>query len=402
MNRVDLAIIGGGLAGASLALALKDSGLSIAVLEAIAPKIAGPAQFDARVLALAEGSRCIYQTLGLWEALAPYATPIRHIHISDRGHFGMSRLHAEDEGVEALGRVLEMRDLGRVLFNALAQLSNVRVYCPNTVTSVRPAADAALLTLDNGESIAAQLVVAADGGDSALRKSLGIVSRHYEYQQSAVIANVLTSKAHQGWAFERFTDSGPLALLPMSQGRASLVWSVRPQDVEALLALDDAAFLTRLQERFGWRLGRFIKVGTRQAYALTQSCATEQVRPRVVVLGNAAHSLHPIAGQGFNLTLRDVAVLAELLAERARGQHDLGELSVLRAYLEARRADQARVIGATDALARLFANDFPPLVCARNMALKILESVPGLKSPLAQAAMGLSGTAPNLVRGLAV
>lgn len=400
MNDYDLAIIGGGLAGASLALALKDSGLRIAVIEALAPRLDQPAQFDARVLALSEATRRIYATLGLWDALSPHATAIRHIHVSDRGHAGMTRLHAEEHGVAALGQVMEMRDLGRTVWAAMQALPTVRLHCPARVAGLELGAEAVRLTLDSGECLGAKLVVVADGGDSALRRQLGIDAIRSDYGQTAVIANVVSARPHQGWAYERFTDSGPLALLPMSQGRMSLVYCLRPDQVEAVRALDEPAFLARLQERFGWRVGRFLKVGERHAYPLAQSAAVEQVRPRLVVLGNAAHTLHPIAGQGFNLSLRDVAALAEIVADTARAAGDIGEFGRLLAYAEARRADQARALGATDGLARLFANDFGPLVCARNAALKALDLVPGLKAPLAEAAMGLNGPAPRLVRGL--
>lgn len=398
----DIAVVGGGLAGASLALALKDTGLRIAVVEAVAPRLDQPAQFDARVLALAEGSRRVYATLGLWPALEAHATPIRHIHVSDRGRFGMTRLHAEDHGVAALGQVIEMRDLGRTVFGAMQKLPGVTLHCPAKVTGFALGADAASLTLDSGETLNAALVIVADGAESGLRQQLHIDTRVADYRQSAITANVVTARPHQGWAYERFTDSGPLALLPMSQGRMSLVWTVAPDEVAGITAFDDTAFLAALQERFGWRLGRFVKVGARHAYPLAMTEAVEQVRPRLVVLGNAAHTLHPIAGQGFNLTLRDVAVLAEVLADAARAGADLGDFTRLLAYAEARRADQARVIGFTDTLARLFCNPFEPLACARNLALKVLDVVPGLKTPLAEGAMGLTGPAPRLVRGLAV
>ncbi|MBI2380792.1 MAG: 2-octaprenyl-6-methoxyphenyl hydroxylase [Gammaproteobacteria bacterium] len=386
---VDIAIVGGGLTGASLGLALQGCGLRIAVIEAVAPKLDSPAHFDARVLALAEGSRRIYDGLGLWPALAPYATPIRHIHVSDRGHCGMARLHAEEEGVEALGQVMEMRDLGRVVFGALQKLTGLELLCPARVETLSFGAERAELGLSDGRRLAARLVVLADGGGSALPRRLGLHQRRNDYRQSALIANVTTAKPHQGWAYERFTDTGPLALLPMSQGRMSLVWTLRPEQVDEHLALDETAFLSRLQERFGWRMGRFLKAGERQAYPLALKEVEEQVRPRLVVLGNAAHTLHPIAGQGFNLSLRDVACLASVLREALQQDRDIGELSLLLDYRRRRTADQARTIAATDGLARLFANDFGPLVAVRNLGLKLVDRVAGMKSELAEGAMGV-------------
>jgi 2-octaprenyl-6-methoxyphenol hydroxylase len=249
-------------------------------------------------------------------------------------------------------------------------------------------------------SITARLLVAADGGRSAIRERLGIAQRHHAYGHHAVVANVTPSLPHQGVAFERFTETGPLALLPMTQNRCGLVWTARDADLADVLALDDRAFLAALQERFGFRLGRFVAVGRRSHYPLELRLAETQVLDRVAVIGNAAHTVHPIAGQGFNLGIRDVAMLADVLVEAHRAGRDLGALAVLEGYEAARRRDQRTVALATDALARLFTNPLGPLRVARNLGMTLLDALPPAKHLLARVGMGLAGAQPRLARGL--
>jgi 2-octaprenyl-6-methoxyphenol hydroxylase len=397
----DLAVVGGGLAGNSLACALAGCGLRIAVLEAQVPD-AGAARRDGRSLALAYGTRRIFEGLGVWSALAAAATPIERIHVSDRGHFGMVHMDCRDQGLEALGYVLPIATLAQVLGEAAAQLRQVRVLAPARVEAVAVEAGRVRVGLAAGAPLPelhCRLLVVAEGGRSALRERLGIGARERDYGHSAVVADVTPERFHQYLAYERFTESGPLALLPLPEGRCALVWSLAPDAAERAVQVPTAEFLRRLQAAFGFRLGRFRGVGERQAYPLRLVEAAEQVRPRLVLLGNAAHTLHPIAGQGFNLALRDVAVLAEVLAAAVAAGDDPGDLAVLQRYQRLRRADQRRVVGFTDVLARLFSLRFPGVVLARELGLLALELAPPLKHLLTRHAMGIAGRVPRLASG---
>ena len=443
----DVIIAGGGMVGASLAHALAGGGLRVAVVEPVPLTAAAQPSYDDRAIALAYGTRRILEGLGVWAAIAPQAEPIRRVHVSDRGHFGFTHLDARDEDAEALGYVVTARDLGAALLAPLAERADL--LCPARVadfevepdhvrvmlepvgsdtsvgaptvarsdsTEAHRGREAAptdprieVVTTDSrilvgapfpARSITGRLLVAADGGRSAIRERLGIAQRHHAYGHHAVVANVTPSLPHQGVAFERFTETGPLALLPMTQNRCGLVWTARDADLADVLALDDRAFLAALQERFGFRLGRFVAVGRRSHYPLELRLAETQVLDRVAIIGNAAHTVHPIAGQGFNLGIRDVAMLADVLVAAHRAGRDLGTLAVLEDYEAARRRDQRTVALATDALARLFTNPLGPLRVARNLGMTVLDVLPPAKHLLARVGMGLAGAQPRLARGL--
>ena len=398
------------MVGASLAHALAGGGLRVAVVEPVPLTAAAQPSYDDRAIALAYGTRRILEGLGVWAAIAPHAEPIRRVHVSDRGHFGFTHLDARDEDAEALGYVVTARDLGAALLAPLAERADL--LCPARVADFVVEADRVRVSIEPAgcdtsvggpsaaRSITARLLVAADGGRSAIRERLGIAQRHHAYGHHAVVANVTPSLPHQGVAFERFTETGPLALLPMTQNRCGLVWTARDADLADVLALDDCAFLAALQERFGFRLGRFVAVGRRSHYPLELRLAETQVLDRVAVIGNAAHTVHPIAGQGFNLGIRDVAMLADVLVEAHRAGRDLGGLAVLEGYEAARRRDQRTVALATDALARLFTNPLGPLRVARNLGMTLLDALPPAKHLLARVGMGLAGAQPRLARGL--
>ncbi|TBU72357.1 2-octaprenyl-6-methoxyphenyl hydroxylase [Pseudomonas daroniae] len=389
MQRVDLAIIGGGLVGASLALALQGEarkrGWRIALIEPFAPGEGYQPSYDARSTALSYGSRLIYAGLGLWPALAEQATAIRQIHVSDRGRFAAARLSAEEEGVPALGYVVENAWLGHCLWQAL-DTEVIQWRCPAHVERMEALPDGYRLTLDDETLIDCSLAVLADGGRSSLREQLGITVQQRPYDQTALIANITPARPHDGEAFERFTESGPLALLPLSDNRCALVWTHPSRDAERLLKLDERAFLAQLQEAFGYRLGALRQVGARVPYPLVLVEAAEQVRANLVVLGNAAHSLHPIAGQGFNLSLRDVRALADtVLASSA----PLGDLATLQRYASAQAGDQAFTVGFSDQVTRLFSTDQPLLAAGRNLGLLGLELLPPAKRWFARQAMGM-------------
>jgi len=402
-NDFDILIIGGGLVGASLACALGGQALRVGLVEAKPFTTRAQPDYDERSIALSYGSQRIFAAMGLWPALADSCAPIRHIHISDRGHFGAARLAAAAEGVEALGYVAPARVIGQALAQRLDAFENIELLCPAQVEHVVLDEDAAQVTLQIGGAtrvLRTRLVIAADGANSQVREQLGIETEHWQYDQTAIIANITPERPHQNTAFERFTDTGPLAVLPLVDERCALVWTVRTAQVDALMQLNDAAFLSALQERFGQRLGRLRKVGTRQAYPLTLVRARESVRARLALIGNAAHSLHPVAGQGFNLGLRDVAALADVLIEALRSGADLGDLVILQRYAAARRRDQRGVIAFTDGLARIFANPLAPVALVRNLGLIAVDLLPPLKHFLTRRTMGLAGRLPRLARGL--
>jgi len=395
----DLIIVGGGMVGASLACALKNTPLKIAVIEAFAINSDQQPSYDDRGIALAYGSQRIFEAMGLWSQLAPHSTAITNIHVSDRGHFGVTRLSAKDENVPTLGQVITARSMGHVLNQALSQQNNLEMICPAKVTSLKQHSDSVELMLNDERCLSAKLIVAADGGNSTIRKLLGLGALERDYQQTAITANITPERHHQGRAFERFTDSGPLALLPMSDNRCSLVWTVKTGDEIDILELSDQDFLAQLQDRFGYRLGKLMQVGQRNSYPLKLMQADQAVQQRIVLIGNAAHSLHPIAGQGFNLGLRDVAALADVLATTNK---DCGDAQLLHDYKQWRQQDQDNVINTTDALVKLFSNNNPLLGHIRGAGLTVMDAIPPAKHWLAQKSMGLTRKQPRLGRGIAL
>ena len=389
MSRVNLAIVGGGLVGASLALALqagaKARGWKIVLIEPFAPGDAYQPSYDARSSALSFGARRIYERLGVWQQISRRAEPILQILVSDRGRFGAARLSAIEEGVPALGYVVENAWLGQCLWQGLDK-DVISWRCPAEVKRMQPLTDGYRLTLDDETELECDLAILADGGRSSLREQLGIGVRQRPYNQSALIANITPSEAHCGQAFERFTDEGPMALLPLPENRCALVWTRAGMDAQRLADLDDRSFLSELQGVFGYRLGTLRQVGARHLYPLTLVEAEEQVRPHLAVLGNAAHSLHPIAGQGFNLSLRDADALAEaLLASKSQP----GDFATLQAYRERQRLDQQLTVGFSDQVTRLFGSANPLVGVGRNLGLLGLDLLPPAKRWFARQAMGL-------------
>lgn len=399
----DLLIVGGGMVGASLACALAGLKLRIGLIEAAPFTASAHPSYDDRTLALAQGTKRIFQALGLWETLAATATPIRQIHISERGQPGFAHLDSREEGVDALGYVAEARLIGSALLAQLPSLNGLELLCPARLEHIAIEPEAACATVyRDGRSIElrARLIVAADGARSPVRQQLGIDALRWEYEQQAVIANVTPTLPHRYVAYERFTEDGPVALLPMSDNRCAVVCTVQESEVAAVLALDDAGFGKLLHHRFGDRLGEFTRIGHRQAYPLFLLKSREHARHRVALIGNAAHTLHPIAGQGFNLGIRDVAALAEVIANAQRSGQDIGSLAVLNHYADWRRWDQRQTIAFTDGLTRLFANPLLPVRIARNLGLLAFDVCPPVKHLIALHSMGLNGRLPKLARGL--
>ena len=392
----DIVIVGGGMVGASLAYALKNSSHRIALVEAFDFKTSQQPSYDDRGIALSYGSQRIFDTMGLWQQLSPHSTAIEHIHISDRGHFGATRLSAQQENVPALGQVILARAMGKVLNQAMSENDTLDILCPKKVISLTQFEDHVELTLDHEQQINSKLIVAADGANSTIRRLLNLSVTEQNYQQTAITANISTERPHQHRAYERFTEHGPIALLPMPYNRCSLIWTVKTGDELEINKLDDAAFLARLQNEFGYRLGRFTQVGKRGHFPLKLTQTDQPIQDRIVFVGNAAHNLHPIAGQGFNLGLRDVIALADVLIDAK----DCGDARHLHDYQQWQQRDQENVIKATNALVRLFSNDNVVLGHGRSAGLIALDLLPPAKHWLAHKSMGLGKKQPRLARGM--
>ncbi len=413
----DILIIGGGLVGGTLACALQYSSLRVAVIEAIPFNSEQQPSFDSRTVALAYGAKQIFESMSMWsdiEALG--VAPIKDIHVSDRGHIGATHLSSRgylnnSAAIDALGYVVENRIIGQVINQRLLQTSenNITYLCPASLIDLKisPSNVMARYDMNNVEhSITAALVIAADGGNSKVRELTHVTVAKSDYQQCAIIANVAMQQEHHNIAFERFTDSGPFAMLPTTtdpQGcnnRCSMVWTIRADQQQEMSELDDAEFIQRLEHRFGKRLGHVTKIGERFIYPLTLIRMREFVRPRLAFIGNAAHTLHPVAGQGFNLGLRDVAVIAEVLIDAQKNGDDLGSLAILKKYVKWRQRDHRQAAFITDSLVKVFSSNFTPIVIARNLGLIATELLPPVKNLLTRNAIGLSGKLPKLARRL--
>ncbi|MEB4589823.1 2-octaprenyl-6-methoxyphenyl hydroxylase [Candidatus Thiothrix sp. Deng01] len=398
----DVLIVGGGMVGASLAVALKPLQLKVGLVEAFPFGAAEQASYDDRSIALSYGSSRIYQGMGVWGKLRSGVESIGHIHISDRGRFGAARLEAVEENAPALGYVVESRVLGRLLYEELST-GGIELLVPAKVFAVEQLPDRAQVGIEhNGvtDVLETRLLVVSDGRDSGVRESLGIDVTLRDYHQTALIANVTTSEPHRNTAYERFTPDGPLALLPLTEGRYSLVWTHRTEAVESTLALDDEAFLSKLQQAFGYRQGLFTKAGRRAAYPLVLQKAVRETAGHAVLVGNASHALHPVTGQGLNLGLRDVAQLAELLAEAEQAGGDPGAAGLLARYQALRAPDQQAVVRYTDTLVRVFSNGFAPLAYARAAGLLAVDRIAPLRHWNARQGMGLRQQQTRLARGL--
>ena len=400
----DLAIAGGGLVGASLALALAPLGLRIALVEGVAPGRGEHPSFDERTTALANGTVRVFRSLDVWRHMEREATPIRRIHVSEQGRFGTARIDAAEQGLEALGYVLPNRVIGAGLWEGLRACPTVELIAPARATGSSLEGDRRVLAyeLDGAERhVAARLVVAADGSKSLVREQAGIEADHWAYGQTAIIATVTTQRFHDHVAYERFTPEGPIAVLPLAEGRCGIVWTRRPEEASRLLALPDDAFLAEFQRAFGFRLGRLLAAGKRHSYELGLARTARHVADRLAVVGNAAQAMHPIAGQGFNLGLRDAASLAEVIADaRVAGTLDAGAHGTLAAYAAWREQDQRRIVAFTDGLVRLFASPLGLARGLRSAGLLAFDAFPPARSAMARLSVGAAGRVPRLARGV--
>jgi len=402
----DIVVAGGGMIGTSLALALAPLGIRVAVVEAVARKAAAQPSFDDRSTALSRSTQRMFEAMGLWTDIVAASTPIRRIHVSDQGRFGFSHIDAEEQGVEALGYVVINRVLGGVLQDALDDLDTVDVLCPARIVDIELAPDMATAVVEHADGergeLNCSLLVAADGANSAVREMMGVTAQKSLYEQRAVIGNLLPEKDIDNIAYERFTQQGPLAVLPVADRRAGFVWTVSEDDAERVMTLDDEQFLAELQQEFGYRLGVFSRVGKRASYPLVLSKALRLTATRSVLIGNSAHGLHPVSAQGFNLGMRDVAAIADCIAEAKAlpGNFDPGTDNTLEQYANWRRADQQKLVHFTDSLVKLFGSERGPLRTLRNIGMLGFDLVPGVRSAFAKHTMGLAGRLPRLSRGV--
>ncbi len=398
-NDYDVVIVGGGLVGASLALAL-GAHRRVALLESQArpqPDQQGPS--GERAIVLSSSSKNILSALGIWSFLAPYVESVKEVQVSDRGHFGQVKISAKEEDLPALGYVIQAKHLQAQLTMLLEQSEKIAVFykaeCRNLDTSTTGAV-VKFDSLAGRQEISAELIVGADGQHSAVRELLGVAVSTVNYEQSAVVSNIDLARSHHHIAYERFTPTGPIALLPLKEKKATLVWTVPHEAVNDIKSLTPEAFIEKVQDIFGYRLGRFIKATTPVAFPVSMIRATELVRERVVLVGNSANAIHPIAGQGLNLGLRDVAVLVELIMEQGFGCCD----KLLQEYVSRRRSDHLQIVNITHSLVGFFSNAFFPLTFARNMGMTAMELLPPLKRLLSKKSLGQVGHVTSMSCGV--
>lgn len=399
----DVVVVGGGMVGASLALALAGSALQVALVEPVLPGVGAQPSFDERCTALANGSRQMLATLGAWPAIEPGACALQAIHVSDAGRPGSARIEAAKLGLPAIGYTAPNRVIGAALWQALRAQSNVRLIAPARVTDAHFADDGVTLQLhgDGPGRVHARLVVAADGDRSLVRERAGLRAAELDYGQQAIVAQLAAERRATDVAYERFgAAAGPLALLPRPDGHYTVVWCAERSAAAGLLTLDDAAFCAALQAAFGWRVGAFTRVGARASYPLQLRRAHSLTATRLVLVGNAAQSLHPVAGQGFNLGLRDAAALAERLARAGAAAADPGATTLLADYAADRQQDRAGMLAFTDGLVRLFALDFPGAASLRSAGLLLFDGAPLAKRALSGVSWGFGSRLPRLLRGL--
>ncbi len=379
------------MAGATLALALShlsDGAMPVTLIEAITQNSQYHPGYDSRAIALAEGTCQQLSGLNIWPHLKSCATAIDEIQVSDRGHGGFVTLKAGDYGVAALGYVVEQHKVGQSLFRLLSEAPGLTICCPDRVKDVKRQDDNVTVTLVQGGAVQGSLLIAADGSCSQVAEACHFTFRQHAYNQVAIIANITTSEPHLGRAFERFTEQGPLALLPMPGQRCALVWCHASRNQQVISSWDNATFVQKLQQNFGWRLGRFSNPGQRVCYPLMLKQATHRISHRVVLAGNAAQTLHPVAGQGFNLAMRDVMTLAETLVSAWRSGEDPGSYAVLARYQQRRESDADITVNLADGLVRLFTNSYSPLVVVRNAGLIAMDHLPLLRHQFVARTLG--------------
>ncbi len=397
----DVVVIGGGMVGATLAALLSDNApLRVAVVEPVPPQLDWPEDSaDLRVSALTAASQRIFEALGIWPAMAALGvSPFHEMRVWDAAGSGEIHFDCADIGERRLGHIVENRVMQRVLFERLQSAANVRIFCPAAFERLATDGAGAEVGLSDGTSIRARLVVAADGAGSKARTLAGIDVRGWSYDQKAIVATVATERSHQTTAWQRFLPDGPLAFLPLRDGRSSIVWSTRPEHAERLLAADPAAFMSELGEAYAHRLGRITGCGPRAAFPLRLQYANSYIGTRIALVGDAAHAIHPLAGQGVNLGMLDAAALAEVLRDASAQGRDVGATPALRCYERWRKGDNLMMMLVMDGFKRLFGATAPPLRLARNLGLTLTDNAVPVKNLIIRHAMGLKGDLPRIAR----
>ncbi|WP_411816751.1 UbiH/UbiF/VisC/COQ6 family ubiquinone biosynthesis hydroxylase [Hyphococcus sp. DH-69] len=404
----DIAIVGGGLAGGLAALAFASKDFSCAIIDAGDPKKMRTAGFDGRTTAISYASARVFRRLDLWDQIAPHAEPIRDILVTDgraksrfdEGTVSSFHLHFDSRELgddQPLGFIVENRILRNVMFDAIATHDNITLIAPAKRNATQFDSARAVVTLEDGQEIVAALVVAADGRMSSLRAEANIKTNQWRYRQTGIVATVAHERPHEGVAQEFFLPAGPFAILPMTENRSSLVWTEKSDAADAYMRLDDDKFRIEIENRFGEYLGALEPAGPRWSYPLAFTLAQSYVAPRLALIGDAAHAIHPIAGQGFNLGVKDIAALVDVITEGRDVGLDIGALTVLQNYQQWRRFDSAALALGTDLLNRLFSNDFTPLRIARDIGMGAVNSIAPLRTFFMRQAGADMGTLPSLM-----
>jgi 2-octaprenyl-6-methoxyphenol hydroxylase len=404
MNKhYDVIIVGGGIVGTCLAIILARHSINVALVEALSHQSLAKLALSERTIVLSHSSRMVLESVGAWDDLQNHGCAINEIHVSDRGQFGTTRISAQEEQLPALGYVLPAGKIHSLLHAMACQQSGIDIIQPGRFVSFKRENDRSLVTVANEEQhqvLIGSLLVAADGQKSDIRSAQQIKTSGSDYQQTAIYCTITLKRSHNNIAYERFTNSGPIAFLPLNNQQSALVWAVEKKRADSLMLLDESDFLQTLQQHFGYRLGKFIGCAQRYCVDLALITAQQQIRPGMVLLGNAVHTLHPVAGQGLNLALRDVAVLAEEIVTAKKDHKNMGSISILRHYLTQRENDQRKIIALTHNLVSIFSNSLLPIAMVRSKGLILLDRLTGLKKIVTKRTSGLAGKVPRLVCGL--
>ncbi len=397
----DIIIIGGGMVGATLACALGNTPFKVAVIEpAIAPMNWPEDEYDIRVSAITRATENVFRHIGAWDGMVRRrVTPYQAMEVWDATGSGEIEFNAAEIGETNLGYIIENRVILAALLERMAQFDNVQFFCPADAKRMDRAHDQVTVALEDGRILTAKLLVGTDGARSWVRDQAGITTTGWSYEQTAVVATIKTSLHHHGIAYQRFMPEGPLAFLPMPNGLSSIVWSTTPERASELVAMEESQFLDELQKSFGEKLGRMEQVGPRGGFPLILKHANSYSSERLVLAGNAAHAIHPLAGQGLNLGVSDIAALTEVLLDAKRDHRDIGDLSVLRKYERWRKADNLSVMAAMDGFKRLFSNNSKPLSLLRNVGLTLANNSGPLKHMMVRRAMGIGGDMPKMTQG---
>jgi len=402
--RADALIVGGGMVGLTAALALGGAGLEVVVVDREDPAAALAAPYDGRASAIAYGSRRVLEGIGVWEGMANDAEPILDIRVSDGDAPLFLHYDHREVGEEPLGHIIENRAIRRALFARQAEIAAIDLHAPANLVSIDYGVGGATAALDDGSTVRASLVIAADGRGSRMREAAGITVTRWRYKQTGIVCTMGHERPHRGVAHERFLPAGPFAVLPMTDDpefghRSSIVWTEDERLAPAMMALDDEAFSAELGRRFGPYYGAVRVLGGRWSYPLSLLHANRYVAPRLALVGDAAHAIHPIAGQGLNLGIRGVAALAEVVVETARLGLDIGAADVLERYQRWRRFDAMTLVAVTDGLNRLFSNAIPPVRLIRDLGLAGVNLAAPAKRFFMRHAMGMVGDLPRLMKG---